>query len=339
MTKADVSLIDWLLKYVIVLRDDFGAICYKTLKYNIIGDKMNTLGLTHKDLAKALGVSETTIKSYRRKFPACIVVASKGKPLRFMPEAETVCRRIQALFALGMAVEDVRVRLAEEFAWIEPELAIPEDEKNSAIDIIPTEGKKALLDEAALLKKALRHAEGQSLSSVIQNTSEITHTPSETTTPIAKVAPIPPNSTPEKVCSQATSSITPQTNSDAPRTTPYTTLPPEVRTAISDMARTVVELTLQQKKLLSHVERLEARLNGALETLAHVSSPLNGQNVELAVSQSVCATTPIHEQIQVHNATSNNISDEQSSEQKTAEPEQTKTKNPLLKIFGLERHG
>ena len=81
---------------------------------------MSEATLTHKDLANKLGVSETTIKSYRRKFPGCFPVASKGKPIRFKPEAEEVALRIRDLFATGMSVEEVRERLAEDFAWWKP---------------------------------------------------------------------------------------------------------------------------------------------------------------------------------------------------------------------------
>ena len=77
--------------------------------------------LTHRDLARMLGVSETTVKSYRRKFPDCIPVASQGKPIRFTAEAAAVSLRIRDLFEMGMSVEEVRARLAAEFAWIAPE--------------------------------------------------------------------------------------------------------------------------------------------------------------------------------------------------------------------------
>lgn len=76
---------------------------------------------THRDLAALLGVSETTIKSYRRKFPGCIPVANHGKPIRFSEAASKVAMRIRDLFETGMSVEEVRVRLAKEFDWISPE--------------------------------------------------------------------------------------------------------------------------------------------------------------------------------------------------------------------------
>ncbi|WP_051257951.1 MerR family transcriptional regulator [Desulfovibrio cuneatus] len=81
--------------------------------------------LTHKALAELLGVSETTVKSYRRKFPGCIPVANQGKPIRFTSEAAAVALRIRDLFSTGMSVEEVRRRLASEFAWIQAEA--PED--------------------------------------------------------------------------------------------------------------------------------------------------------------------------------------------------------------------
>ena len=74
--------------------------------------------LTHKDLARHLGVSETTIKSYRRKFPGCIPVSNHGKPIRFNSEALAVCKRIRDLFDLGMSISEVHARLAAEFPWV-----------------------------------------------------------------------------------------------------------------------------------------------------------------------------------------------------------------------------
>ena len=80
--------------------------------------------LTHKDLARQLGVSETTIKSYRRKFPGCIPVANQGKPIRFTGEALAVCKRIRDFFELGMSIPDVRARLSSEFPWVGPEACL-----------------------------------------------------------------------------------------------------------------------------------------------------------------------------------------------------------------------
>ncbi len=91
---------------------------------------MSDQNLTHRELSTMVGVSETTIKSYRKKFPGCIPVASKGKPIRFTSEAGMVCTRIRDMFLLGMSVEEVRNRLAQEFTWIKASATKPkEDEK------------------------------------------------------------------------------------------------------------------------------------------------------------------------------------------------------------------
>lgn len=97
-------------------------------------------GMTHKDLSRLLGVSETTVKSYRRKFPECIPVANQGKPIRFRSEAAAVCTRIRDLFELGMSVPEVRTRLAEEFAWIEPEA--PAAAPPAVAEELPAGGEK-----------------------------------------------------------------------------------------------------------------------------------------------------------------------------------------------------
>jgi DNA-binding transcriptional MerR regulator len=70
---------------------------------------------THRDLARETGVSETTIKSYRRKFPEFISVASRGKPIRFNPQTLSVCLRIRDLFGRNFSVEEVRDVLNTEF--------------------------------------------------------------------------------------------------------------------------------------------------------------------------------------------------------------------------------
>ncbi len=76
---------------------------------------MATTTLTHKDLAERIGVSETTIKSYRRKFPEFFPVHSRGKPIRFKPEAEDVCREIRQCFGQDLSVAETRVRLSARF--------------------------------------------------------------------------------------------------------------------------------------------------------------------------------------------------------------------------------
>lgn len=71
--------------------------------------------LTHRDLAAQLGVSETTIKSYRRKFPEFFPVHSRGKPIRFRAQAADVAREIKQCFHENLSVAEIRERLSELF--------------------------------------------------------------------------------------------------------------------------------------------------------------------------------------------------------------------------------
>ncbi|MDR1686736.1 MAG: helix-turn-helix domain-containing protein [Desulfovibrio sp.] len=84
---------------------------------------------THKDLSRLLGVSETTVKSYRRKFPGCIPVAGYGKPIRFGEDALRVARRIRDLFEHGLSVAETHARLAGEFDWIAPPQADADEQQ------------------------------------------------------------------------------------------------------------------------------------------------------------------------------------------------------------------
>jgi DNA-binding transcriptional MerR regulator len=76
---------------------------------------MDAQTCTHRDLAQALGVSETTIKSYRAKFPTFLPVAREGKPVRLHAEALDVCRRIRQLFADGLSIVQAVQALRSEF--------------------------------------------------------------------------------------------------------------------------------------------------------------------------------------------------------------------------------
>ena len=70
---------------------------------------------THKDLAGLCSVSETTIKSYRRKFPGFIPVLTRGKPIRFKKEAGDVCLKIRECFDKGMSVNETHKVLKDNF--------------------------------------------------------------------------------------------------------------------------------------------------------------------------------------------------------------------------------
>ncbi|MDP3428419.1 MAG: MerR family transcriptional regulator [Humidesulfovibrio sp.] len=70
---------------------------------------------THRDLAGLLGVSETTIKSYRSKFPGFLPLAREGKPVRLHQESLEVCLRIRDLFAEGLTIAQATESLRHEF--------------------------------------------------------------------------------------------------------------------------------------------------------------------------------------------------------------------------------
>ncbi len=76
---------------------------------------MVTQTYTHRDLAGFLGVSETTVKSYRTKFPGFLPVAREGKPVRLHQESLEVCRRIRDLFADGLTITQATQLLRTEF--------------------------------------------------------------------------------------------------------------------------------------------------------------------------------------------------------------------------------
>ncbi|MEZ0575774.1 MerR family transcriptional regulator [Halodesulfovibrio aestuarii] len=106
---------------------------------------MSHMPLTHKRIARILGVSETTVKSYRRKFPDCIPVASKGKPIQFTEEALEVCRIIRDLFSSGLSIEETHQRLAERFDFIAPPVFEEPEEENEVVEVVlPDDYKQAM---------------------------------------------------------------------------------------------------------------------------------------------------------------------------------------------------
>lgn len=74
-------------------------------------------GVTHQELARAAGVSVTTVKGYRDKFPGCFPVLREGKPLRFAAQSLDACAAIRQGFADGLSVEQLRERLRLRFPW------------------------------------------------------------------------------------------------------------------------------------------------------------------------------------------------------------------------------
>lgn len=106
---------------------------------------MSQMPLTHKRIARILGVSETTIKSYRRKFPDCIPVASKGKPIQFTEEALEVCRAIRDLFSSGLSIEETHQRLADRFEFVSQPVFEQQEEEAEVVEVVlPDDYKQAM---------------------------------------------------------------------------------------------------------------------------------------------------------------------------------------------------
>ena len=114
---------------------------------------MDESTLTYKILSQRTGVSETTIKSYRRKFPEFFPVHSRGKPIRFKAVAGETCARIRECFGRDMSVQDIREDLSRKF----PELAAKEASggRLPARESAPASGpgQKAVLEALRRLEK------------------------------------------------------------------------------------------------------------------------------------------------------------------------------------------
>lgn len=118
---------------------------------------MNAQSYTHRDLSGLLGVSETTIKSYRSKFPTFLPVARQGKPVRLHPEALEVCRRIRDLFADGLSILQTTQLLKEEFKEYPLNRRLStsrEDRPGSPAPANAAEGEPGLASHIAALAKA-----------------------------------------------------------------------------------------------------------------------------------------------------------------------------------------
>ncbi|MBG0778238.1 MAG: hypothetical protein H0S85_17590 [Desulfovibrionaceae bacterium] len=78
---------------------------------------------SYRELAGLLGVTETTIKSYRSKFPPFLKPVNQGKPLRFPAVAREVCARIRQCFGDGRSIAETRAVLIAEFPFLLPDSA------------------------------------------------------------------------------------------------------------------------------------------------------------------------------------------------------------------------
>ncbi len=100
--------------------------------------------LTHKDLSDLVGISETSIKSYRKKFSSFIPVLSNGKPLRFPLEAGDICCQIRSFFLSGFSVLEIEEKLKELY----PERAQIFEQKKKEVKV-STQNNDAVLENIA----------------------------------------------------------------------------------------------------------------------------------------------------------------------------------------------
>jgi len=95
---------------------------------------MSTETFTHRDLSNVTGVSVTTIKSYRKKFPEFFFIVGHGKPLRFRKGADKLCLRICDLFNKNLSVKQIRDKLLTEFESVKEDRQLSEKKKNTQVN-------------------------------------------------------------------------------------------------------------------------------------------------------------------------------------------------------------
>ncbi|WP_432738692.1 hypothetical protein [Maridesulfovibrio sp. FT414] len=88
---------------------------------------------THKDLSDITGVSVTTVKSYRKKFPEFFFISGHGKPLRFRKGTDKLCLRIRDLFENNFSVKQIREKLLIEFESVKENRQLSESKSDAGI--------------------------------------------------------------------------------------------------------------------------------------------------------------------------------------------------------------
>ncbi|ACS81838.1 helix-turn-helix domain-containing protein [Maridesulfovibrio salexigens] len=89
---------------------------------------------THRELSSITGVSVTTVKSYRKKFPEFFFIVGHGKPLRFRKGADKLCLRIRDLFNKNLSVKQIRDKLLTEFESVKENRQLSETKQDSQVN-------------------------------------------------------------------------------------------------------------------------------------------------------------------------------------------------------------
>ncbi|WP_319777637.1 hypothetical protein [Maridesulfovibrio sp.] len=95
---------------------------------------MTAESFTHRDLSSITGVSVTTIKSYRKKFPEFFFIVGHGKPLRFRKGADKLSLRIRDLFNKNLSVRQIRDKLLTEFESVKDNSQLSESKNDSQVN-------------------------------------------------------------------------------------------------------------------------------------------------------------------------------------------------------------
>ncbi|MFW5500563.1 MULTISPECIES: hypothetical protein [unclassified Maridesulfovibrio] len=137
---------------------------------------------THRELSSITGVSVTTIKSYRKKFPEFFFIVGHGKPLRFRKGADKLCLRIRDLFNKNLSVKQIRDKLLTEFESVKENRQLSETKQDSQVN---SEGFEKLakttnqmMNGLAALVTAQAKAE-QRLARIEKSLKELVQTQSE----------------------------------------------------------------------------------------------------------------------------------------------------------------
>lgn len=89
---------------------------------------------THRELSSITGVSVTTIKSYRKKFPEFFFIVGHGKPLRFRKGADKLSLRIRDLFNKNLSVKQIRDKLLTEFESVKEDRQLSETTSDTQVN-------------------------------------------------------------------------------------------------------------------------------------------------------------------------------------------------------------